>query len=79
LLVVVDVEGDVVLDVSIGCCCCGAADVDGAGIEAALLLLVVLSKPTTPVNWEKSKSGRLRSPVLVSTGKYLSNSFCQDD
>jgi hypothetical protein len=28
-----------------------------------------------PVNSEKLKSGMLRSPVLVSTGKYLSHSF----
>ena len=77
LVVVVVVEEAVVLGVSIGCCC--GAGIDAAGIEALLELLVVLvllSNPTTPVNWEKSKSGRLRSPVLVSTGKYLSNSFC---
>ena len=28
-----------------------------------------------PVKSEKLKSGMLRSPVLVSTGKYLSHSF----
>ena len=85
----VDVEPvDVVLVVSMGCCCCcccGADidDEDGTLLLLLLLLMLVLvllvlllSNPTTPVNWEKSKSGRLRSPVLVSTGKYLSNSFC---
>jgi hypothetical protein len=58
--------------VSIGFCCRGA-DVK---VGAADALLLLLSKPTTPVKSEKSKSGRLRSPVFVSTGKYLSNSFC---
>jgi hypothetical protein len=85
VVVVVVEEAVVLLGVSIGRCCCGAGiDADG-GIEALLellvvlmlLLVLVLSNPTTPVNWEKSKSGRLRSPVFVSTGKYLSNSFCQ--
>ena len=78
---VVDVEG--VLVVSMACCCRGggggAADADveaDTGMLLLLLLLLLLSKPTTPVKSEKSKSGRLRSPVLVSTGKYLSNSFC---
>jgi hypothetical protein len=81
----VDVEPvDVVLVVSMGCCCCCCcgADIDDEDgtllllLMLVLVLLVLLSNPTTPVNWEKSKSGRLRSPVLVSTGKYLSNSFC---
>jgi hypothetical protein len=82
----VDVEPvDVVLVVSMGCCCCCCcgADIDDEDgtlllllMMLVLVLLVLLSNPTTPVNWEKSKSGRLRSPVLVSTGKYLSNSFC---
>jgi hypothetical protein len=52
---------------------------------AALLAVVEGSKeddegpppppPTPPVKSEKLKSGMLRSPVLVSTGKYLSHSF----
>jgi NADH:ubiquinone oxidoreductase subunit 6 (subunit J) len=75
----------VVLVVSMGCRWGADVDDDGALllptlvlrlVLLVLLLLVLLSNSPTPVNWEKSKSGRLRSPVLVSTGKYLSNSFC---
>ena len=48
----------------------------GFGLALALALDVdaVVSK-VPPVNSEKLKSGMLRSPVLVSTGKYLSHSF----
>ena len=48
----------------------------GFGLLLALALDVdaVVSK-VPPVNSEKLKSGMLRSPVLVSTGKYLSHSF----
>lgn len=46
--------------------------------ELLLLLLLLLLPPLPPpppVKSEKLKSGMLRSPVLVSTGKYLSHSF----
>lgn len=49
----------------------------------ALLLVVVVVEGSKeegtppPVKSEKLKSGMLRSPVLVSTGKYLSHSFLE--
>ena len=53
------------------------------GFAAALLVEVskeegpLTPPPPPPVKSEKLKSGMLRSPVLVSTGKYLSHSFLE--